>query len=147
MGVREVRVWRGLTRFDVVLVPFVLSAGNGNWGQAMRRAGHARLARALGRWGQSSEPVSYAARRNRWPDSALAVHAPRPRGPRRRAVRPREEVFISPLSRKSQIPKCSVLQTCYYVYMNAKANAKRQITALSCNRMGIWAVGHETQTL
>ena len=45
----SVRV-RGLTRFHVALVQFVLSAGNanGNGGQAMRRAGHAVLARALG---------------------------------------------------------------------------------------------------
>ena len=43
----SVRV-RGLTRFHVALVRCVLSESNGNGGQAMRRAGHARLARALG---------------------------------------------------------------------------------------------------
>ena len=45
----SVRV-RGLTRFHDARVQFVLSAGNGNGGQGMRsrRAGHARLARALG---------------------------------------------------------------------------------------------------
>ena len=48
LGVRAgVRV-RGLTRFHVAMVQFVLSAGDGKGGQAMRRAGHARLARALG---------------------------------------------------------------------------------------------------
>ena len=39
---------RGLTRFHVAMVQLVLSVGNGNGGQAMRKAGHARLARALG---------------------------------------------------------------------------------------------------
>ena len=43
----SVRV-RGLTRFHVALVRCVLSESNGNGGQAMRRAGHARLRRALG---------------------------------------------------------------------------------------------------
>jgi hypothetical protein len=38
----------GLTRFHVALVRFVLSERNGNGGQAMRRAGHAVLACALG---------------------------------------------------------------------------------------------------
>jgi hypothetical protein len=38
----------GLTRFHVALVRFVLSERNGNGGEAMRRAGHAILARALG---------------------------------------------------------------------------------------------------
>ena len=38
----------GLTRFHVALVRCVLSESNGNGGQAMRRAGHARLRRALG---------------------------------------------------------------------------------------------------
>jgi hypothetical protein len=42
----SVRV-RGLTRFHVAMVQFVLLAGNGHGRQAMRRAGHAGLARTV----------------------------------------------------------------------------------------------------
>jgi hypothetical protein len=64
----SVRV-RGLTCFHVALVQFVLSAGNGDGGQAMRRAGHARLARTFGR----SLPNPFVMRIVEI-DRAIAVH-------------------------------------------------------------------------
>ena len=69
LGVRAgVRV-RGLTRFHVAMVQFVLSAGNGNGGQAMRRADHERLARTFGR----SLPNPFVMRLVEI-DRAIAVH-------------------------------------------------------------------------
>jgi hypothetical protein len=92
----SVRV-RGLTRFHVALVKFVLSERNGNRGQAMRRAGHAILARAL----EGSLPNPFLMRIVEI-DGLIAVHGRAEAGclPLRKSLH-----FPLCLSRKSQILK------------------------------------------
>ena len=84
------RAWE-LTRFHDARVQFVLSAGNGSGGQAMRRAWHARLAHTLGGSVPDRFPMRLVEIDLAWDTLGIAVSTAAPKGGLSR-VRPRGTV-------------------------------------------------------
>jgi hypothetical protein len=131
----SVRV-RGLTRFHVALVRCVLSESNGNGGQTMRRAGHARLRRALG----GSVPHRFPMRLVEI-DRLLAVHG-RARAGCPPQSSPREEVFISPSRENPKSLSAACTYTATHMHTHTTEDSKpynrmctRHVQYYSCHAL------------